>query len=65
MFRTSAVPRLATLWMIKRPAFLLLDAGMDDVDADAVLEAPVLLVSHPERVAQASATINRPQPYQL
>jgi hypothetical protein len=41
---------------------LLLDAGMEAVDADAVLEAPVPLVSHPERVTQASATINRPQP---
>ena len=59
MFRTSTVPRSATLWMIKRPAFLLLDAGMEAVDADAVLEASVPVVSHPERVAQASATINR------
>ena len=59
MFRTSAVPRLATLRMIKRPVFV------EAIDADAALEAPVLLVSHPERVAQASATINRPQPYQL
>jgi hypothetical protein len=42
---------LAALWMIKRPAFLLLDAGMEAVDADAVLEAPAPLVSHPERVA--------------
>ena len=65
MFRTSAVPRLATLSMIKRPAFLLLDAGMDAVDAEAILEAPVPLVSHPVRVVQASTPINRPQPYQL
>ena len=42
---------LAALWMINRPAFLLLDAGIEAVDADAVLEAPVLPVSHPERVA--------------
>jgi len=51
--------------MIKRPAFLLLDPGMEAVDADAVLEASVPVVSHPEKVKQASATINRPQPYQL
>src|SRR6267154_3857315 len=49
MFRTSTVPRSATLWMIKRPAFLLLDAGIEAVDADAVLEASVPVVSHPER----------------
>ena len=60
MFRTSAVPRSATLWMIKRPAFLL-GAAMEAVEP----EAPVLLVWHPEKVKQASATMSKPQIWYL
>ena len=42
--------------MVKRPAFLL-GAALEAVEA----EAPVLLVWHPEKMKQASATITRPQ----
>jgi len=46
--------------MVKRPAFLL-GAALEAVEP----EAPVLLVWHPEKVKQASATMSKPQIWQL
>jgi len=46
--------------MVKRPAFLL-GAAIEAVEP----EAPVLLVWHPEKVKQASATMSKPQIWQL